>query len=97
MAARSSIGVFAAISTCAQVSPVLRRILMHPDAARIPHLSIIAGADTLIASPVTHALPGGDVRVMEGRGHNTLLFDEETARMVEARVLERRRICQAGR
>jgi pimeloyl-ACP methyl ester carboxylesterase len=78
-------------------SPALRRILMHPDAARVPHLSIIAGADTLIASPVTHALPGGEVRVMEGRGHNTLLFDEETARTVEACVLERRWRYQAGR
>ncbi len=71
-------------------SAVLRRILLHPDAARIPHLSIIAGADTLVTSPVSHALPGGDVVVMDGRGHNTLLFDDEVARAVERRILSRR-------
>ena len=79
-------------------SPVLRRILLHPHAARIPHLSIVAGADTLVASPVAHALPDGDVLVMQGRGHNTLLFDDEVARVVEARILARRaeRLPKAG-
>jgi triacylglycerol lipase len=75
-------------------SAVLRRILVHPDAARIPHLSIIAGADTL--APVAHALPGGEVLVMEGRGHNTLLFDDEVARAVERRILEQRRHAGTG-
>jgi len=77
-------------------SAVLRRIVVHPDAARLPHLSIVAGADRLVETPVAHALPGGDVRIMEGRGHNTLLFDDEVARAVEARILERRRLCREG-
>jgi len=79
-------------------SPVLRRILLHPNATRIPHLSIVAGADTLVASPIAHALPNGDVIVMAGRGHNSLLFDDEVARVVEARILARRavRVPQAG-
>jgi triacylglycerol lipase len=72
-------------------SAVLRRILVHPDAARVPHLSIIAAGDTVVDSPIAHALPGGDVLVMPGLGHNTLLFDDEVARAVEARILERRR------
>jgi triacylglycerol lipase len=71
-------------------SAVLRRILLHPDAAAIPHLSIIAGADSLVDAPRAHALPGGDVIVMERRGHNTLLFDDEVARVVERRILSRR-------
>jgi pimeloyl-ACP methyl ester carboxylesterase len=71
-------------------SAVLRSILLHPDAAAIPHLSIIAGADSLVDAPRTHALPGGDVVVLEHRGHNTLLFDEEVARLVERRILSRR-------
>lgn len=71
-------------------SPILRRIALHPDAAKIPHLSIIAGADTLVETPVAHALPGGDVLVMEARGHNSLLFDDEVARAVELRVLSHR-------
>jgi triacylglycerol lipase len=71
-------------------SPVLRRILLHPGADRIPHLSIVAGADSLVKVPVAHALPGGDVLVLEGRGHNTLLFDDETAKAVERRILQTR-------
>jgi pimeloyl-ACP methyl ester carboxylesterase len=71
-------------------SAVLRRILLHPEAARVPHLSIVAGADTLLQAPVSHALPGGDVLVMEGRGHNTLLFDDDVAGAVERRILEAR-------
>ncbi len=57
----------------------------------VPHLSIIAGADSLVKSPIAHALPGGDVAMMKDRGHNTLLFDEEVARVVERRILDRRR------
>lgn len=71
-------------------SPILRRIRLHPDAASVPHLSIIAGADTLVGAPVAHALPGGDVLVMEARGHNALLFDDDVARAVELRILSRR-------
>lgn len=71
-------------------SPILRRIRLHPDAPSIPHLSIIAGSDTLVDAPVAHALPGGDVLVMDGLGHNALLFDEEVARAVALRVLSRR-------
>ncbi|APR85333.1 Hypothetical protein A7982_10682 [Minicystis rosea] len=71
-------------------SPILRRIALHPAASAIPHLSIIAGGDTLVDAPVAHALPDGDVLVMEGRGHNSLLFDDEVARAVERRILARR-------
>jgi pimeloyl-ACP methyl ester carboxylesterase len=71
-------------------SPILRRIALHPDAAAIPHLSIIAGADTLVDAPVAHALPGGDVQIMDARGHNGLLFDPDVARAVAQRVLSRR-------
>jgi hypothetical protein len=51
----------------------------------------VASSDPLIGAPVSHALPGSEVVIMEGRGHNTLLFDEEVARVVERRVLARRR------
>jgi triacylglycerol lipase len=67
-------------------SPILRRIAIHPRSAEIPHLSIIAGADTLAGSPIANALPGGDVLVLDRRGHNTLLFDEEAMRAVELRI-----------
>lgn len=70
-------------------SPVLRRILIRCAEVEIPHLSIIAGSDAMARSPVAHALPVGEVVVLEGRGHNTLLFDDEVARLVEDRVLSR--------
>jgi triacylglycerol lipase len=78
-------------------SPVLRRILLESAESAIPHLSIVAGADTLVKAPATHALPGGEVVVMEGRGHSTLLFDDEVARVIERRVLETRRAGQRAR
>jgi triacylglycerol lipase len=61
-------------------------------ATRIPHLSIIASDDVIVGAPVSHALPGGEVIVMEGRGHSMLLYDEEVARIVERRVLLVRRM-----
>ncbi|WP_437289932.1 esterase/lipase family protein [Sorangium sp. So ce406] len=73
-------------------SPVLRRVLLGTARSSVPHLSIIAGADTLVRSPIAHALPGGEVRVMEARGHNTLLFDPEVAALVARRIVERRGI-----
>ncbi len=72
-------------------SPILRELRLESTQSSIPHLSIIAGADSLVKSPVAHALPGGELLVLEGRGHNTLLFDEEAARIVERRVLSQRR------
>lgn len=77
-------------------SPLLRRILLRSAEVAIPHLSIIAGSDMMVKSPVAQALPAGEVVVMQGRGHNALLFDEEVARLVERRVLVFRRAALAG-
>jgi pimeloyl-ACP methyl ester carboxylesterase len=83
--------LFGAVRDIDPGSAVLRRLrLGAADASHIPHTSIIAGIDPLIGAPVSHALPGSEVVIMEGRGHNTLLFDEEVARVVERRVLGRR-------
>lgn len=71
-------------------SPLLKRITEHPEAAAIPHLSIIAAEDRFVEAPEEHALPGGEVLVLEGRGHNGLLYDAEVTRAVEQRVLARR-------
>jgi pimeloyl-ACP methyl ester carboxylesterase len=76
-------------------SRVLRRILLGADGAP-PHMSIVAGSDALVRSPVAHALPGGEVRVMEGRGHSALLFDREVAVIILRRVLELRRAARAA-
>lgn len=71
-------------------SPLLRRLALGAaGGSPIPHLSIIGAHDELIRAPVSHALPGGDVLVLDGRGHNTLLFDPEVTRAIEERVLRR--------
>jgi pimeloyl-ACP methyl ester carboxylesterase len=70
-----------------EASLVLRRLKLMPPKRDVPHLSIVAGSDGFARSPVSHALPGGDVVVLEGRGHNTLLFDREAIGLVERRVL----------
>ncbi|EYF00317.1 esterase/lipase family protein [Chondromyces apiculatus] len=71
-------------------SEVLRRVRlgMGAEGREVPHLSIVAGADSVVRAPLAHALPGGDVKVMEGRGHSALLFDDEVAGVLVRRVLE---------
>ncbi len=68
-------------------SELLRAVRLTRPRAPIPHLSIIAGSDVLVSSPVAHALPDGDLVVLPERGHNTLLFDPECISLVTERVL----------
>jgi pimeloyl-ACP methyl ester carboxylesterase len=69
-------------------SELLRRVRLGSSRApQIPHLSIIAASDVIVPAPISHALPGGEVILMEGRGHNALLFDAEVAGHIERRVL----------
>jgi pimeloyl-ACP methyl ester carboxylesterase len=52
------------------------------------HVSLIADSDALLAAPLSHALVGGEVAVFRDCGHNTMLFHEGVAAVVERRVLE---------
>jgi pimeloyl-ACP methyl ester carboxylesterase len=72
-------------------SALLRRLRLDATATidATPHLSIVAGSDAILRSPVAHALPSGEVRVLLDRGHNELLFDAEVAAIVTERVRER--------
>ncbi len=72
-------------------SPLLRRLRIEASNSPVPHLSILAGADNVVRPPRAHALPGGEVVVLEERGHNTLLFDDEAARLVKERIAVFRR------
>ena len=67
-------------------SALLRRLRIGAANLDVPHLSILAGGDNVVRPPLMHALPGGDVVVLPELGHNTLLFDEEAARLVKERV-----------
>jgi hypothetical protein len=50
-------------------------------------LSIVADADQFVRSPISHALPGGDVAVIRECGHNGLLYHREVAELLERRIL----------
>ncbi|MCK6591646.1 MAG: putative lipase [Polyangiaceae bacterium] len=47
----------------------------------------LGASNTTHPAPVSHALPGGEVLLMEGRGHNALLYDAEVAGHIERRIL----------
>lgn len=68
-------------------SALLRSIRLDMSRCQVPHLSIIAEGDQVVKSPVAHALPGWEVRVMPGLGHNALLFDPGVLDLVVGRVL----------
>jgi len=67
-------------------STLLTRLRARAHEHGVPHLSIAGTADLTV--PHDHALdfPWGDRISLEGRGHNTLLFDDEVARIVVDRV-----------
>jgi pimeloyl-ACP methyl ester carboxylesterase len=71
-------------------SRLLRKLRMASlDEDSIPHLSIVALGDQVVSKAVSHALPGGEVRTIDGCGHNALLFDEAAIEHVCQRIAER--------
>lgn len=71
-------------------SPLLRRLRVGAATLDVPHFTLLAGGDNVVRPPLAHALPGSEVVVLPDLGHNTLLFDEEAARLVKERVAMRR-------
>jgi triacylglycerol lipase len=69
-------------------SALLRKLrLGSARALAIPHLSIVAENDQVVAAPMSHALPGGDVTLIRNCGHNALLYHDEVVEQVERRIL----------
>jgi pimeloyl-ACP methyl ester carboxylesterase len=68
-------------------SSTLARLRRDPHAHRVPHTSIVASDDHLVVPQTSGAFHHGDVLVMQGRSHNSLLFDREVADVVAQRVL----------
>jgi triacylglycerol esterase/lipase EstA (alpha/beta hydrolase family) len=68
-------------------SATLERIRTGPNGSRVAHTSIIAGEDHLILPLRSGAFHHGEVLVMAGRSHNSLLFDDEVAQLIVERVL----------
>jgi pimeloyl-ACP methyl ester carboxylesterase len=63
-------------------SAFLERLRAAP--SPVPHLSIAGGADRTVPSGAT--LPAGDRLVVEGAGHNAVLYHPDTVRAVVSRV-----------
>ncbi len=68
-------------------SALLKRLRENAHACGVPHTSIVAEHDTVVAGIQTACLGFGDVVVLPGRGHNGLLFCEKVASLVIDRVL----------
>lgn len=79
----------------AEHSPVLRAIRLAR--CEVPHLSIIAADDGVAGCPVSHALPGHEVVVIERCGHNALLYEPQATSLVERRVLAARDAARRAR
>ncbi len=71
-------------------SATLVRLRTGANAERVPHTSIIAGEDHLVVPRESGAFQHGEVFVLAGRSHNSLLFDREVVRIVATQVAAHR-------
>jgi pimeloyl-ACP methyl ester carboxylesterase len=67
-------------------SALLKRLRDNAHVCGVPHTSIVAQHDTVVAGIRTACLGFGDVVVLPQRGHNGLLFCEKAANLVIERV-----------
>ena len=63
-------------------SALLKTLRDRAHVCGVPHTSIVAGRDTIVPGRGTACLGYGDVVFLHDRGHNQLLFDDETASIV---------------
>jgi triacylglycerol lipase len=70
-------------------SELLERLREHAHVCGVPHTSIVAEEDTVVAGVNTACLGFGDVVVLPKRGHNGLLFCEKAASLVIERIKPR--------
>lgn len=69
-----------------RASPILARLRARAHEHEIPHLSVVADADLMIVPCESAVFPYGDVVVLPGRGHNSLLFDPDSITTVIDRI-----------
>lgn len=67
-------------------SKVLRCLRASSQSHDVPHTSIVAGEDRLVSGLTRAVFPGHDAVILHGRGHNSLLYDEEVIRVVIDRI-----------
>jgi triacylglycerol lipase len=73
-----------------ETSPLLERLRSRAAEYDVPHTSVVAAEDRLVVGLKTACLGVGDVVVLDKRGHNALLFDEEVAGLVIDRLRQAR-------
>jgi pimeloyl-ACP methyl ester carboxylesterase len=56
-------------------------------ASHVPHVSIAGTDDKMVSPPESAGFATGELIVLEGRGHNQLLFDREAIDLVVGRVI----------
>ena len=61
-----------------RTSPVLARLRARAHEHDVPHTSIVADDDAMVVPADSAVFPRGEVVVLRGRGHNSLLFDPES-------------------
>jgi hypothetical protein len=71
-------------------SELLKRLRENAHACGVPHTSIVAAEDTLVVGNGCACLGFGEEIVLPKRGHNALLFCQQTAGLVIERVKEGR-------
>jgi pimeloyl-ACP methyl ester carboxylesterase len=69
-----------------RTSPVLARLRARAHDHDVPHTSVVAEADAMVVPTESAVFPRGEVIVLSGRGHNSLLFDPESITNVVQRV-----------
>ncbi len=67
-------------------SPTLARLRARAHEHDVPHMSVVGEADALIVPRESAVFPRGEVVVLPGRGHNSLLFDPESITQVVERI-----------
>jgi pimeloyl-ACP methyl ester carboxylesterase len=69
-----------------RTSPVLARLRARAHDHEVPHLSVVGDDDAMVVPRESAVFPRGEVIVLRGRGHNSLLFDAESITAVTARI-----------
>jgi len=69
-----------------RTSPVLSRLRARAHDHDVPHTSVVGEGDSMVVPCESAVFPRGDVVVLPGLGHNSLLFHRESIRHVVDRV-----------
>jgi triacylglycerol lipase len=80
-----------------ETSPLLERLRRRAAEYDVPHTSVVAAEDRLVVGLKTACLGVGDVVVLDKRGHNALLFDEEVAGLVIDRLRQAQAMSDGAR